>query len=72
MTVEIKVEFSGWDEKELLEDVKKQITDQLRSVRCADHHERPTVRLKGTGTKMEWEITGCCETVIEQAQRVLN
>jgi hypothetical protein len=72
MTVEIKVEFSGWDEKELLKDVKKQITDQLRSVRCPDHHERPTVRPKGTGTKMEWEITGCCEKVIEQAQRVLN
>jgi hypothetical protein len=72
MTVEIKVEFSGWDEKELLKDVKKQITDQLRSVRCPDHPERPTVRPKGTGTKMEWEITGCCEKVIEQAQRVLN
>jgi hypothetical protein len=72
MTVEIKVEFSGWDEKELLKDIKKQITGQLQSVRCPDHHERPTVRPKGTGTQMEWEITGCCEKVIELAQRALN
>ena len=70
--MEIKFEFSGWDERELLEDVKKQITEQLRNVRCPDHHQRPTVRPKGTGTKMEWEITGCCEKVIELAQRALN
>jgi hypothetical protein len=70
--VEIKVEFSGWDERELLKDVKKQITDQLQSVRCPDHHERPTVRPKGVGTTMEWEIAGCCERVIEQAHRALN
>ena len=72
MTVEIKVDFSGWDENELLKDVKKQITDQLQSVRCPDHYERPTVRPKGTGTEMKWEIEGCCEKVIEQAERALN
>jgi hypothetical protein len=72
MTVDIKFEFSGWDERELLKDIEKQVTDQHRSVRCPDHHERPTVRPKRLGTKMEWDISGCCEKVIEQAQRALN
>jgi hypothetical protein len=66
MTVEIKVEFSGWDEKELLKDVKKQITDQLQSVRGPVHHERPTVRPKGRGTDIEWEITGCLMETIRR------
>jgi DNA-directed RNA polymerase sigma subunit (sigma70/sigma32) len=72
MTVEIKVDFSGFDEKAILKEVEKNVAAQLRRVRCPVHHQTPTVRSKRVGSKMEWEITGCCEKVIEQAQRVLN
>jgi hypothetical protein len=68
----VKVDFSGFDENAILKDVEKNVADRLRRVRCPDHHQPPTVRPKRVGTKLKWEVTGCCQKLIDLALRALK
>lgn len=60
-------------EKAILQDISSSISQSLRSVRCTVHGERPKVRCKGRKLdKLTFEISGCCENLVERATKKLS
>ena len=60
-------------EKAILQNLSDSISKQLRNVRCAEHGERPKVKCKGRKLdKLTFEISGCCESLIQRATKKLS
>jgi hypothetical protein len=51
-----------------LEEVQK----KLESVRCPEHGQRPTVTMERTADGASFNIEGCCEDLVERAQRAVG
>jgi hypothetical protein len=52
----------------IMEDVGKDVMSQLRNVRCSEHGQRPSVRVKATRKdKIDFEVSGCCENLVSEA-----
>jgi hypothetical protein len=53
--------------------VKTNVQERLRRVRCPQHHQAP--RVAGSGTSLatlRWSIAGCCDRLVEEARHELN
>ena len=60
-------------EEAVLANLSESISKSLRSVHCAEHGERPKVKCKGRKLdNLTFEISGCCENLIEQAKNRLS
>lgn len=60
-------------EKAAFQQVKQTVEDQVRRIRCPQHHSTPGVRATGSSLKhLSWSVSGCCDRVIEEAKRVLR
>ena len=47
-------------------------TERIESVRCRQHGQRARATLKNQrGDRLEFSITGCCDQLIEAAQRAV-
>ena len=60
-------------EKAAFQQVKTNVQERLRRVRCPQHHQSPRVTSSGTSlATLRWSITGCCDRLVEEARRELN
>ena len=60
-------------EKAILKEVTEKIRKALTSVTCAEYGQRPRVTLKGrTVDALSFHIEGCCQALIEEAQKKLK
>lgn len=60
-----------WDGlyKSIIESVAHNAEEQMRSVYCDEHGQYPEVTLIATSeSSIRFEITGCCDDLIERAQ----
>lgn len=70
----VKFDFNAKEfEKQIVKATAEAVAKKLRSVRCPDHGQAPTVTFKAKSVKdLSWEIKGCCEKVIELATKKLS
>ena len=60
-------------EKAILSEVAANVKKGLGSVTCPEHGQRPKVIVKGRNIKkLSWEVTGCCQKLIDTAMRKLK
>jgi len=63
-------QFGAALEKAALEQIADSIKKKLSSVRCNEHGERPSVKIKGNGlSDLKFEVCGCCQGLIDQATK---
>ena len=71
-----KVSPQNWGnavERALLENLKEQIQDKLRGVRCAEHNQQPRVTVAGSSLdQLSFQVHGCCQKLIDQATKALD
>ncbi len=71
--MDIGISVSGnFDGDDALREVMKEIERDLRSVRCPVHGRRPTVKAGRRGRNFVYDIEGCCERVVAEAERVIS
>lgn len=59
-------------EAAILNSVKESIRKSVGSTCCSVHGERPKIKAKGPSLdSLTLEVTGCCETLIEQVKKKL-
>ena len=60
-------------EKAVLTEIGDSIKKSLRSVSCPTHHQQPKVVVKGRDlTSLSFEVSGCCEELIQKATSKLK
>lgn len=60
-------------EKSAFEQVKKNVQERLRRVRCPEHHQSPRVTSSGSSlSNLSWSIEGCCDQVVSEAKKALS
>jgi hypothetical protein len=60
-------------EKAILSEVAANVKKALGSVTCPEHGQRPKVIVKGRDIKnLPWEVTGCCQKLVETAMKRLK
>lgn len=57
--------------EEAVDDGAGEIERAVRAVRCAEHGEHPKVRRTKTRDGVQLEIEGCCDDIVERAEKVL-
>ena len=59
--------------KAVLQQVADSVKKSLSSVRCSEHGQRPTVKVKGRNLdNLSFEVKGCCQSLIDQALKKLK
>ena len=55
-------------EKAVYQQVSDTVKKSLSSVRCPEHGQRPTVKIKGRNLdNLSFEVNGCCQDLIDLA-----
>ena len=58
--------------EDAVEEFKQRTEDKLRDVRCPRHHQAPRLKFHGSSLReMTIQMSGCCETLIEMANRAI-
>ena len=52
--------------------VREDMESKIKSVRCPTHGTTATVRTRETSSGFEFDIEGCCDELVEAAQRKLG
>ena len=55
-----------------LEGLKDRIRQRVRNVRCPKHGTTPNVTFTKTSSGFDAKVSGCCDKVVEAAQRALR
>lgn len=59
-------------EAAMLNSVKDSISKSVGSIRCSEHGERPKIKAKGRSIdSLSLEVTGCCDSLIDQVKKKL-
>ncbi len=59
--------------KAILANVAEQIKKNVGSIRCPDHRKSPQIVCKGKSFEnLSFEVSGCCETMINAVKRKLS
>ncbi len=59
--------------KSVLEQVKSNVQKKLQSARCPDHGQHPRVTVTADSLdRLEFQIAGCCQKLIDEAKRTLK
>jgi len=59
--------------KAVFTSVAEQIKSKVGSVRCPDHGQSPKIICKGKSIEnLGFEVTGCCEKLIDSVKRKLS
>ena len=55
------------------EEIGSTVAENLRGLRCPVHDSQPSVTVKGRSAEsISFEIVGCCEDLIRQAEAVFS
>jgi len=66
-------QFGNEFEKAALMEVKDTIKSKLETVICKEHQQRPKVKIVSSGSdEIKFEITGCCQPLIDDATATLK
>jgi hypothetical protein len=58
---------------EAVKNIKEQVAERLRGIKCPEHGGTPQVTAEGGSLgNLEWKILGCCEKLRDEAQKALN
>ncbi len=64
--VKIKLDFNA-------DELQKAIMEKVRTIRCPDHGKYAKIVAKGRSPKnMNFEVSGCCDKLIETVQNNLK
>jgi actin-like ATPase involved in cell morphogenesis len=65
--------FGNAIEQAILNQVTEHIKKTVGSVRCSEHHQAPKIKVKGRSLdKLSFEVSGCCEQLIEKVKQKLK
>ena len=60
-------------EAAMLSQVADSIKKSVGSVRCSEHNKAPKIIIKGKNLdNLSFEVSGCCDTLIEQVSKKLS
>lgn len=60
-------------ESALLQSVQETITRSVGSARCAQHGQRPKIKVKGRKLdSLSFEVSGCCDQLIDTVKKKLK
>ena len=60
-------------ESAVLKSVQESITKSVGSVRCPEHVQKPKVKVKGRNLdSLSFEVSGCCDQLIETVKKKLK
>jgi len=60
-------------ESALLQSVQESITKAIGSTRCPEHGQKPKINVKGRKLdSLNFEVSGCCNQLIETVQKKLK
>lgn len=60
-------------ESALLQSVQESITKSVGSARCPKHGQKPKIKVKGRKlNSLNFEVSGCCEQLIETVKKKLK
>lgn len=66
-------QFGNELEKAILTEIADNVKKALGSVTCPDHGKSPNVTIKGRDiNNLSWEVSGCCQKVIDLATKKLE
>ena len=58
--------------KKAMQAAQEAVTKKLKSLRCPVHGQQAKVTPKISGSKWEWEISACCQEMIETVKALLK
>jgi len=60
-------------ESAMLQSVQDSISKAIRSARCPQHGQKPKIKVKGRNLdSLKFEVSGCCDSLIEQVNKKLK
>ena len=60
-------------ESAMLQSVQNSISKSIGSARCSEHNQRPKIKVKGRNLdSLKFEVSGCCDSLIEKVKRKLK
>ena len=60
-------------ESALLQSVQESITKSVGSARCPEHGQKPKIKVKGRELdSLNFEVSGCCDQLIETVKKKLK
>lgn len=60
-------------ESALLQSVQESISKAVGSARCPEHGQKPKIKVKGRKLdSLSFEVSGCCEQMIETVKKKLK
>jgi (p)ppGpp synthase/HD superfamily hydrolase len=59
-------------DKAMMNRTAEYVKNKVSSIRCPDHGQQPKIKVKGKNLEnLSFEISGCCQTLIEKARKEL-
>jgi hypothetical protein len=52
--------------------IKEYIESKLKDITCEEHHEQPKITVSGSMKEPIYNISGCCQNLIDKATEALN
>lgn len=60
-------------ESAMLQSVQDSISKSIGSARCPEHGQKPKIKVKGRNLdSLKFEVTGCCDSLINEVKRKLK
>lgn len=60
-------------ESAMLQSIQDSISKAVGSARCPEHGHKPKIKVKGRNLdSLKFEVSGCCDSLIEQVKRKLE
>lgn len=60
-------------ESAILQSVEESVKKSVAFIRCKDHGQGPKIKVKGRNLdSLSFEVTGCCERLIDEVKRKLK
>jgi hypothetical protein len=72
--IDISFEVNGNAlESAMIQSVQDSISKAFGSARCPDHGQKPKIKVKGHNLdSLKFEVSGCCDSLIEEVKRKLK
>ena len=68
-----QVKFDGEDfKKKATEKVAAAVTKRLKAIRCRVHGQNAKVVARTSGSKLVWDISGCCDQLVKEVKAALK
>lgn len=59
-------------EKAMFADIKKEMADKVRRIRCPKHGQAARVTPRGHSIKqLSWSVEGCCDELIDRVKKAI-